>query len=280
MTQLVHVIADYGPGDLAFAELMQRLGLVLPGLHPHHTRVAPGDTLAAGYCVARLALTPGAAGRLVLHDVAAADRELERLCVGRTPDGVLVAGRDTGWCWSFVVDALRGIWVLDVPGRAWPRDPANAVPKAVVRVLAGHGHALRDRLPRAAVPPYPSCAVAYVDAHGNVKTTITGLPAPPGSRVLVRIGEASAPAIVADANGAVAYGELVLAPISPDWHARPGTQRPHIELVVRGGSAAQRFGEPRPGAPISVVPIEPQRRLPVPATPGREPAARHMPLRP
>ena len=141
LTRLVHVIADYGPGDLAFAELVQRLGLVLPGLDLQHTRVAPGDTLAAGYCVARLALTHGTAGRLVLHDVAGPDRELERLCVGRTPDGVLVAGRDAGWCWSFVVDALRGIWVLDVPARPWSRDPANAVPKAVVRVLAGHGHA-------------------------------------------------------------------------------------------------------------------------------------------
>ena len=73
MTRLVHVVADYGPGDLAFAELMQRLGLVLPDLHLQHTRVAPGDTLAAGYCVARLALTPRTAGRLVLHDVAGPD---------------------------------------------------------------------------------------------------------------------------------------------------------------------------------------------------------------
>jgi hypothetical protein len=120
--------------------------------------------------------------------------------------------------------------------------------------------------------------VAYVDGQGNLKTTIAGLPAPPGSRVLVRIGEVSAPAIVADANGAVARGELVLAPISPGWRARSGAQRPHVELAVRGGSAAQRFGEPRPGAPISLLPIEPQRRLPVPATPRREP--RHMALRP
>jgi hypothetical protein len=276
LTRLVHVVADYGPGDLAFAELVQRLGPVVPGLHLQHTRVAPGDTLGAGYCVARLALTPGTAGRLVLHDVAGPDRELERLCVGRTRDGVLVAGSDAGWCWSFVIDALRGIWVLDVPAPAWPLDPANAVAKAVVRVLAGHGHVLREQLPRAAVPPYPSYAVAYVDGHGNLKTTITGLPAPPGSRVFVRIGEVSAPAIVADANNAPACGELVLAPISPGWRA----QRPHIELAVRGGSAAERFGEPRPGAPISVLLIEPERRLPVPATPRREPAARHMPLRP
>jgi hypothetical protein len=259
---------------------VQRLGRVLPDLDLQHTRVAPGDTLAAGYCVARLALTPGAAGRLVLHDVAAPDRELERLCVGRTPDGVLVAGRDAGWCWSLVIDALRDIWVLDVPARAWPRDPADAVPQAVVRVLAGHGHALRDRLPRAAVPPYPSCAVAYVDGHGNVKTTITGLPAPPGSRVLVRIGEVSAPAIVAPAGGAPACGELVLAPVSPGWRGRSGAQRPHMELTVRGGSAAQRFREPRPGAPISVLPIEPERRLPVPALPVREAAARHGSFRP
>jgi hypothetical protein len=140
------------------------------------------------------------------------------------------------------------------------------VPKAVVRVLAGHGHALRDRLPRAAVPPYPSFAVAYVDGHGNLKTTITALPAPPGSQVLVRIGEVSATALVAHANGALACGELVLAPISAGGRARSGAHWPHIELTVRGGSAAQRFGEPRPGAPISVLPIDPERRLPVPAT--------------
>jgi hypothetical protein len=279
MTRLVHVIADYGAGDLAFGELMQRLELVLPDLDLQHTRVAPGDTLAAGYCVARLALTPGPAGRLVLHDVAGPGRELERLCVGRTLDGVLVAGRDAGWCWSFVIDALRGIWVLDVPARARPRDPADAMPKAVVRVLAGHGHALRDRLPRSAVPPYPSCAVAYVDGHGNLETTITGLPAPPGSRVLVRIGEVSAPATVAEANGAVAPGELVLAPISPGWRARSSAQRPHMEVAVRGGSAAQRFGEPRPGAPISLLPVDPPWRPPVPGTPRRDAAARHVPLR-
>jgi hypothetical protein len=94
------------------------------------------------------------------------------------------------------------------------------------------------------------------------------------------IGEVSAPAIVADANGAPACGELVLAPISPGWRARSGAQRPHMELAVRGGSAAQRFGKPRPGAPISVLPIEPQRRLPAPVTPARDSAARHMPLRP
>ena len=47
---LVHIVADYGQGDLAFAEVVQRLKLYLPDAEPVLTPVPPFCTLAAGFC--------------------------------------------------------------------------------------------------------------------------------------------------------------------------------------------------------------------------------------
>ena len=52
---LVHIVADYGQGDLAFAEVVQRLKLHLPDAEPVLTPVPPFCTLAAGFCIAQLA---------------------------------------------------------------------------------------------------------------------------------------------------------------------------------------------------------------------------------
>jgi hypothetical protein len=59
VSRLVHLVADYGPGDLAFSEVVQRLALALGGAVVQATPVAAFDTLAAGFCVAQLALTDG-----------------------------------------------------------------------------------------------------------------------------------------------------------------------------------------------------------------------------
>jgi hypothetical protein len=50
---LAHVIADYGPGDLAFAEVAQRLKLHLPDAEPIYTPVPAFATLAAGFSVGK-----------------------------------------------------------------------------------------------------------------------------------------------------------------------------------------------------------------------------------
>src|SRR2546429_478165 len=47
-TRLIQLVADYGPGDLAFAETVQWLALPAPDSRVCATRGAAGDTLAAG----------------------------------------------------------------------------------------------------------------------------------------------------------------------------------------------------------------------------------------
>ena len=220
MTRLVQLVADYGPGELAYAELTQRLALAVPDAVVHLTRVAPGDTLAAGFCVADLALTEGPTDRIVAHDAGAG-----RLCGGRTREGVWIVGADAGWSWSFVSDELSRLCRLDASNLAF----------GCAHVAKGHPHAVCDPVPRASVPPVPQRVVAYIDSAGNVKTTIAEPPAPAGSRIHIRIGGASARALVAGAEQ-IPDGELALAAGS-GWPSRRGGRRCFFELVVSGGSA-------------------------------------------
>jgi hypothetical protein len=98
----------------------------------------------------------------------------------------------------------------------------------------------------------PPAVVAYTDGYGNLKTTLDERPAANGERVLVRVGEASATAIVSDGTFSVAEGELALAPGSSGWPRRDGGQRRFLELFLRGGSAAARLGHPASGTPVVV----------------------------
>jgi hypothetical protein len=259
MNRLVHLVTDRGAGDPGCDVLATRLVRGLPGAVVHITSVAPCDTLAAGFCVGQLALATDRPPRLVAHDVAAASGDPdpwppgadERFCLGRSVTGALVVGANVGWAWSFAVDELCGLCAVDVPA-AGRRSAPDRVASAIAHVSAGHPHAVGESVPRSQVPRLPGIAIAHVDARGNLKTTITALPAAAGTRVRVRVGDVSASAIVSDGSVAVAAGDLVLLPASSDWPAADGRTPGYLELLVRGGSAAERFASPRSGTPIVV----------------------------
>jgi hypothetical protein len=257
LRRLVQLVADYGPGQLAFAELLQRVGLVLPEAEVLATRVPPCDKLAAGFCVARLALCDGPPGRIVVCDVqpsAPPDRP-EPLCFGRGRDGVAVIAANRGWAWSFVVGEVSGPCYMEVPAAT----PAGRFPEllaeAIVRVAERHPHALRGPVPRDAIAPLPGGAVAFADGDGNLASTMTRPPAARGERVRVTIGVVTAPARVAGGDGA-GSGELVLRPASPGWPLRAGGRRRLMELHQPGGSAAERFENPPIGAPIAIDSVD------------------------
>jgi hypothetical protein len=255
---LLAVVADYGVGDLAFAEVRQRFSALLPEADVFAIPVPPFDTVSAGFCVAQLAFGAGPADRILYANVAPrADEDApreenagERLLAARLPSGVLVVGVAAGASLSFVADEGIAFRAVDVPAEGSQFRSRDLFPDAVARLARGDESVLGAVTP---VGPAPRRCVAYVDGYGNIKTTWYEAPAPPGSRVRVRVGDVEADAVVAEGVFTVAVGELSFAPGSSGWPRGDGAgDRTSYELFARGGSAAAMFGNPAAGTPVEV----------------------------
>lgn len=258
---LVQVVADYGVGDLAYAEVRQRLALHLPAADVAYTPVRPFDTLAAGFCVAQLALGDGPPDRIVYHNVAPRadeeepreDNEGEGLVAAWTGAGVLVVGANAGYAFSFLRDEVDALHPVSVPSSGSQFRSRDAFPELLPGLIERDRAALLKPVPPSRVPPPPDGVVAYVDGYGNLKTTWADPPAEPGSVVEVRIGEVTATAVVGEATFGVETGRLSFAPGSSGWRRRDGSVVRWWELLARGASAAELFGHPTTGARVYVA---------------------------
>ena len=259
---LVHIIADYGHGDLAFAEVVQRIKSYLPDAEPMLTPVPSFSTLAAGFCVAQLGLNAAPAGTIIYHNVApredmeAARRDNagERLAFARLPTGVRVIGVNAGHAFSFVRDAAEEMRWASVASEGSQFRSRDLFPQAAAGIALGQPEALGEKIHRDDVPDVPPDCVAYIDGYGNLKTTIkldsNGVRK--GSLVRVRIGEVEQEAITSDGSFAVESGKLAFAPGSSGWRSPQGEEICWLELFLRGGNAWESFGRPSVGDPVLV----------------------------
>jgi hypothetical protein len=256
---LLHVVADYGHGDLAFAEVAQRLALHLDRATVVATPVPPFDTLSAGFCIGQLALTEGPPGRVVFHNVAPRadeddprpDNEGEELVAAWTDAGILVLGPNAGHVLSFLRGRLGRAHTVQLPGGGSQFRSRDFFPALLAELAAGRDRSLGGTLDPGAIPPVPEETVVYVDGYGNLKTSWTDPPAPSGTKVAVTIGGRSHTATVSDGTFEVADRELSFAPGSSGWPLAPGQERRRFyELLLRGGSAVELFGGPAAGARV------------------------------
>jgi hypothetical protein len=259
---LVHIVADYGHGDLAFAEVVQRIALHLPDAEPVLTPVPPFATLAAGFCIAQLGLNEAPRGTIVYHNVAPREddesaREAnagERLAYARLPTGVRVVGVNAGHALAFVRDLAEELRWAAAPAAGSQFRSRDLFPQAAASIALGEPDALGEELDAAGIPAVPGDQVAYVDGYGNLKTTFSDAapPAVAGERVRLRIGDAVQDALVSDGSFAVEHGELAFAPGSSGWDDRDGRPVRFMEVFLRGGSAWEAFGRPPVGAVVAI----------------------------
>ena len=259
---LVHIIADYGFGDLAFAEVVQRLKLYLPDAEPILTPVPPFATLAAGFCIAQLGLNEAPAGTIIYHNVAPrqddeqarAGNAGERLAFARLPTGVRVIGVNAGYAFSFVRDLAIELRWAAVSAEGSQFRSRDLFPEAAGAIALGQPDALGEPISSSDIPDVPSNCIAYIDGYGNLKTTIKHEVSQAGgySTVRLKMGEIEQDAIASDGSFAVESGQLAFAPGSSGWADAQGQPMRWMEVFLRGGNAWESFKHPSIGTSIQI----------------------------
>jgi hypothetical protein len=259
---LVHIIADYGFGDLAFAEVVQRLKLYLPDAEPILTPVPAFATLAAGFCIAQLGLNKAPAGTIIYHNVAPREDDEqaraanagERLAFARLPTGVRVVGVNAGYAFSFVRDLAVELRWAAVAAEGSQFRSRDLFPEAAGAIALGQPDALGEEIPPSDIPDVPPNCIAYIDGYGNLKTTIKHDSQPDsGHKVRLQIGEREQDATKSDGSFAVESGQLAFAPGSSGWTNVQGEQTRWMEVFLRGGNAWKSFDCPSIGTPIQIT---------------------------
>ncbi|HEY9649196.1 MAG TPA: hypothetical protein V6C95_00930 [Coleofasciculaceae cyanobacterium] len=259
---LVHIIADYGFGDLAFAEVVQRIKPHLPDAEPILTPVPAFATLAAGFCIAQLGLNDAPAGTIIYHNVAPREDDEqartgnagERLAYARLPTGVRVIGVNAGYAFSFVRDLAVELRWAAVAAEGSQFRSRDLFPEAAGAIALGQPEALGEDIPASDIPDVPPHCIAYIDGYGNLKTTIKHDPSKTdhGHAVRLQIGEKEQDATKSDGSFAVESGQLAFAPGSSGWNNAEGESTRWMEVFLRGGNAWESFGCPPIGTSVQM----------------------------
>lgn len=244
----LHLIADYGTGDAAFGEVVQKLYSLHPSLTVHCTSVPAFSTLATGFCAAQYALVNPVAGMVVYTNTAPrrddgrsrVENEGEGLCCAALANGVIVVGVNAGYCFSFLKRRIASFHAVNVPNRGSQFRSRDFYPEAVIGIARGQREWLGASLNPAEIPDVPPNRIAWVDGYGNMKTTLrrSACSLAPGQRLTIAIGAHRRTAVAADGAFGVREGELAFAPGSS------GGEDPFMEIFLRGGCAWAAFGKP------------------------------------
>lgn len=262
LVMLLHVIADFGHADLAFAEVSQRLKCLLPEAQLVLTSVPPFATLAAGFCVAQLGLNEAPENTLIFHNVAPRrdnkearqNNDGERLAYALLPNGVKVVGVHAGFAFSFLREVATEFHYVNVPSAGSQFRSRDLFPQGVTAVAKGQREALSERMLLEHIPSIPEGRVAYMDGFGNIKTTFLAGSYEVGQHLHITLNNVTQTAIVSDGSFSVPQGTLTFSPGSSGWDTPTGQVR-WMELFLRGGSAAQMFALPANAETITLTPV-------------------------
>lgn len=251
----ISLIADYGNGDPAFAEVTQRLMFGLPHSQMSWLSVPPFSTLATGFWIAQLGLNQGPASHLIYHNCAPRqdkaearlDNEGEGLTYALLPNDVKVVGVNAGYTLSFIKNHAKVMRVVKVSRGGSQFRSRDVFPQAAAAIAQGDFSLLGDELRHEQIPDTPSDRVAWIDGYGNIKTTIPAhsINLNPEDKVIVRVGDVVSDAVYSDGSFKVPEGTLAFAPGSSGWQGNDGKPIRWMELFLRGGNAWERFGKPK-----------------------------------
>lgn len=245
---IVHLIADYGVGDPAFSEVMQKITLLGGDVRIFPTSVPAFSTLATGYWTAQFALVNPIPGMVIYTNTAPrkdkkevrVQNEGEGLVYAKLTNGSVIVGVNAGYCFSFIkpyIDQLRKVNVANKGSQFRSRD---FYPEAVVGIGKGDVSFLGEKLDSSFIPDVLANRIAWIDGYGNIKTTTRSSTVhfTPGQPVLVTLNGIKRTAFYTGGTFSVREGELAFAPGST------GGDDKFMELFLRGLNASKEFGKP------------------------------------
>lgn len=252
----INLIADYGNGDAAFAEVQQRLLMGLPNAQINSLSVPAFSTLATGFWIAQLGLNPGPKEYLIYHNCAPRqddkkprkDNEGEGLTYALLPGNVKVVGVNAGYTLSFIKEYAQIMHIVKVSRGGSQFRSRDVFPSAAIQIAQGDLSLLGEVLEDSDIPNPPYDRVAWIDGYGNIKTTIPAdtVNLKPEEKIVIRVGDVVSDAVYSDGSFRVPEGTLAFSPGSSGWSRADGSKSVRwMELFLRGGNAWERFGKPR-----------------------------------
>lgn len=246
---LIQLIADYGIGDPAFGEVIQKLENLSPGLNVFPTAVPSFNTIATGFWTAQYAMVNPSDNMIIYTNTAPRkdnkesrqDNEGENLTYALLKNNMKVVGVNAGYCFSFIKKEIKEFHRVNVPNKGSQFRSRDFFPEAVIGIARGEEKYVGEPIEVSEIPDVPSNRIAWVDGYGNIKTTVRQSEMSAyksGQPVLVTLGNMRRTAWFSDGTFSVMEGELAFAPGSSGGKDR------FMELFLRGLSAWKELGKP------------------------------------
>lgn len=256
---IIQLIADYGVGDPAFAEVIQKLTFLDRQIRVGITSVPPFSTVATGIWVSQFATVNAFTG-LIIYANTAPRKTFEglhektdggRLVYTRLDNGVVIVAVNAGYSLSFIKDKIKNLHAVDVPNIGSQFRSRDYYPDAVVSIAHDENKFIKEEIDINTIPEAPRNIIGFIDGYGNLKTTVreSQNKIPVGTKVKITCNEITAQGVVADEAYKVNDGELSFAPGST------GDGDRFMEIWVRAGNAWRMFKKPKVEEPFTIEPI-------------------------
>jgi len=241
------MIADYGTGDPYFAEVIHRLKDLDPDVEIQPTSVPAFSTIGTGFWIAQYGLYNPAFDDVAIYANTAPRRKKEydhnrgeELLYARLDNGIPVLAVNSGYSLAFVRDHITEARRVPIDKAGSPFRSRDYFPEVVHSVLDGDLSVLGDAVPTSSIPDPPGDCVVWIDGFGNIKTNIraSAVDLDAGQELALGIGDGKMEATYVQNAFDVDEDALAFAPGSS------GGDDPFMEIILRGGAAAEYFHEP------------------------------------
>lgn len=256
---IIQLIADYGVGDPAFSEVIQKLTFLDRHIRVSITSVPPFSTVATGIWVAQFAQVNAFPGLTVYANTAPRktfggmheQTDGGRLMYAKLENGTIIVAVNAGYSLSFIKSDINHLHLIDVPNHGSQFRSRDYYPDAVVSIANGETKFIGEEKDTSTIPDAPLNIIGFVDGYGNLKTTqrLSQNKIPFGAKVNITVNGITREGVVADETYRVKDGDVSFAPGST------GNGDRFMEIWVRAGSAWEMFGKPKTEEKFLVEPL-------------------------